>query len=89
MSKILNIQAQVVISEKTGKRRILTNLIRDESLEVNFVLSAEEAEQWGAKLMFLAKECRKKNGQTEEVYQQKVQPKRMFLNKIKKLFTTK
>lgn len=59
MSKLLELAAEIVKNEQTGKRRILTHIYRDETLEIQFVLDANEAEQWGAKLMYLATECRK------------------------------
>jgi hypothetical protein len=61
MSKLLELTAQIVVNQDTGKRRIQTTLYRDETLDLSFIMTAGEAEQWGAKLMLLAEECRKPN----------------------------
>lgn len=60
MSKLLEMAAEIVVNQDTGKRRVCTHIYRDENLDLTFILTANEAEQWGAKLMFLANECRKK-----------------------------
>ena len=60
MSKLLELTAEVSINDNTGKRRILTHIYRDETLDLAFIIDAQQAEQWAAKLIYLANECRKK-----------------------------
>ena len=69
MSKVLQMGAEIAVNEDTGKRRILTHIYKDEVLDVTFILTANEAEQWGAKLMYLAEETRKKNPTPEKFFQ--------------------
>jgi hypothetical protein len=69
--------AEVVTNEDTGKRRILTRLFRDEHIDISFVLDANQAEQWAAKMMFLAKQLRTKDP-TEEVIPIWARTKRWF-----------
>lgn len=76
MSKLLELAAEIVVNEQTGKRRILTHIYRDATLDISFVMNAEESEQWAAKLMYLAAECRK----------EKPDPGAGFLMKFKKRF---
>jgi hypothetical protein len=59
MSKLLEMTAEIVTNEETGKRRILTTLYRDENLELRFILPANDAEQWAAKMLYLAAQFRK------------------------------
>lgn len=61
MSKLMEMTSEIATNESTGKRRILTHIYRDEVLDLAFILDANMAEQWAAKLMFLAKECRNEN----------------------------
>lgn len=68
MSKLLEMAAEIVVNQDTGKRRICTHIYRDENLSFDFILTANEAEQWAAKMMFLAAECRKKEPTSETFF---------------------
>jgi hypothetical protein len=80
MSKLLEMAAEIVVNQDTGKRRICTHIYRDESLDLTFILSAEEAEQWAARMMFMARECRKQLPTTESFSMQ-------FKRKLWRIFT--
>lgn len=52
---------QVVQNEETGKYRVLITIYKGDFLDVKFLLSAEEAESWGVKLVEASRTARGKN----------------------------
>jgi hypothetical protein len=54
-------EMQVVEHEESGKFRILITIFKDQFLDVKFVLSGTEAEEWGLRLLEASRMARGKN----------------------------
>jgi CRP-like cAMP-binding protein len=54
-------EMQVVKNEETGKFRVLVTIFKGDFMDVKFILSAEEAESWGVKLVEASRTARGKN----------------------------
>ena len=57
----LSLSAFVGESDATGKRRIVTTILKDDFLEITFAMHADDAEKWAARLMEFAQEARGKS----------------------------